>query len=514
MSRWMWRSGQRKSDGAMQENWQHPFPDNSVLVLALKTILHRRFVAGNPTQDELAKASPLLTLESFGGPTKPSPEERPKRLSEIRRFLGSVAPRLANLAPAELEAAQIPLEPGPGEDEAAFWAREARLLADAAVTVFQLNAPKPKPLKNGLLYGAARELYIEDRKEREVEEPSRNPQWFERSRQYDFLLRKLAEWIIEHERQHRDSRYSGTSEPPPSEARDPETAIDKTALEDRGPVDKPSGQKLSDKQPATSKALPKKKAKEASRKATKAPTPRRVRRRPHRRAAPKPLGKVGILLGLIVAAPLFVAILSSGSNSPDRNVEEARQLFKIDGNDAPKFAWRPSPLPQQPTEADARDVSIFLCEQTVTTCTPTTPGAVQFRLNGIHHEDRRSGGLDNWDFIFKPYLGHTPIQTPLQVVYRANTAGTRSAGLVWGGAGDGALPNENLVAQLNSIDDTEFANDFLDKLRNDAGLRWGKEGGLETTARRTSLTERAAGGGESPSAAPAFPASTDAWSAS
>ncbi|HEY8108912.1 MAG TPA: hypothetical protein VIF43_02805 [Patescibacteria group bacterium] len=177
----------------------------------------------------------------------------------------------------------------------------------------------------------------------------------------------------------------------------------------------------------------------------------------------------------------------NGFQGPD----DVREAFKIDGNDAPKFAWRPSPPPKDPTKADPDKVSVFVCEQTVSTCTAGTPGAVEFRLTAVHHEDRGTG-LDNWDFTFSPYRGDTPIQTPLKVIYRINTDGAKIAALVWGDPGDAAVP-DNLVAQLNSFDSSEFAKDFLDKLLNDKGLQWAEKGEhVQTSTNQSSLIDRAA----------------------
>lgn len=172
-----------------------------------------------------------------------------------------------------------------------------------------------------------------------------------------------------------------------------------------------------------------------------------------------------------------------------RSLEDARALFKIDGNDAPKFAWQPEPPPKNPTDAKGRNVAVFVCEQTVASCSPGTPGAVRFRLTDIHHEDR-GAGLDNWDFVFKPYRGDTPIRTQLQVVYRVNTDGAKVAALVWGDPGDDSLP-ASVVGQLNSFSSTSFAEDFLHKLQNDAGLKWAEQNGIGASTNQTSLADRA-----------------------
>ncbi|MDP4000421.1 MAG: hypothetical protein Q8Q11_03260, partial [bacterium] len=204
-------------------------------------------------------------------------------------------------------------------------------------------------------------------------------------------------------------------------------------------------------------------------------------------------GLVVLVLTASLAASLATAPRAEAISAAEVNglqdLEGARDLFKIDGNDAPKFAWQPDPPPKNPTDAKGKDVAVFVCEQTVSSCSSGTPGAVRFRLTGIDHEDRGTG-LDNWDFVFKPYRGDTPIQTQLQIVYRVNTDGAKVAALVWGDPGDESLP-ENVVGQLNGFSSTAFAEDFLHKLQNDAGLQWAKKQGIQTSTNQTSLTDRA-----------------------
>jgi hypothetical protein len=502
-----------KNGEAMTEE-RRPIPGTSELVLALKTIVERRFVSGSPSENDLTKASPLLTLERFGGPATPAPEELATRLAEIRGLLGDVAPQLGNLPEAELEAALIPYDPGPSEDREDFWAKEASLLADAAATLFQLSTSKPKLKSKNELYGDATKLYEEVRKKQGTGKESLGPQWFERSRQLKLLLQKLAEWIIERERLHRESQRSDIgSTPNQSESKDQEAAVGQVTPQVRSQVkDRPGGAEEGSEQPATptggekrartEKPVPTKKLLTKARKPARTPP---VLQRPRRS-----LFSIGAVFFALLFA-LLVAGVSMLANGPkDRNLEEARNLFKIEGNDVPKFAWKPDPPPKNPTDAKGTDVAVFVCEQTVSRCSAATPGAVKFRLTDIHQEDRGQG-LDNWDFTFKPYRGDTPIRTQLQLFYRANTDGAKVAALVWGDPGDDSLP-ENVVGQLNGFSTTAFAEDFLHKLQNDGGLRWAKEAGLETTARRTGLVERATGGGQPPSAVPLFPSSTRAWS--
>lgn len=621
---------------------KQPIPGIGPISLALRTIIERRFVSGLPSENDLTKALPLLTLERFGGPATPTPEERGNRLTEIRSLLGELAPQLGNLPAAELEAARIPFEPGPKESQEDFWKKEAQLLADAAATIFQLTTPKPKAKPKRVLFEEASKLYENAREERELEKTDRGPQWFERSRQLAFLSRKLAEWIINGEDLHRKTTRSEErgGEPPPTSNDDEKRQDVKETLQDENSFSKPKQSIKAHPPPQRPQASPRSPSRRSrTPSTTKKPTtnPRAVCLviaaiivlglpvlvavslgiRPNHifderlRSSTSPeiaqiaaldcmtgqvdqwestptvfpddparvlpgsltvsVGSVDFSFGSLnhhdrqhgydswdfVFTPrdetdeltfIFRQDQSSGGgygyviNGPPGNAQEptngvcalldfhktplgeflkdrandeglvwaapsfprhgpprlsgqreARGLFKIEGNDAPKFAWRPWPLPQHPTEADARSVSVFVCEQTVLTCRPSTPRTVRFRLTGIHHEDRRTG-LDTWDFVFKPYRGNAPIRTPLQVVYRANTDGARVAAIVWGDPGDDSLP-ANVVDQLNGFSSTSFAEDFLHKLQNDDGQQWAERSGLETTARATSLVERATGGG-------------------
>ena len=166
-------------------------PTADELDQALRKIIEREFVSPEiPSKGGLVTASPLLTLECVGGPEMPRPEELSGRMEAIRALLRRLVARLCNLPADDLRAARISV--GPGESN-----EEAVRIAEAAEAVFQLRgSTKPTPQHKKDLYEQARELWV-------TEEWSPNPQWFERSPQFDLLLAKLAEWVIEEERAHR-----------------------------------------------------------------------------------------------------------------------------------------------------------------------------------------------------------------------------------------------------------------------------------------------------------------------
>jgi hypothetical protein len=166
-----WAGQASKNGEAMTE--KQPIPGIGPISLALGTIIERRFVSGLPSDNDLTKALPLLTLERFGGPAIPTPEERGDRLTKVRSLLGELAPQLGNVPAAKLEAAHIPFEPGPKESEEDFWTKEAELLADAAATIFQLASPKPKAKPKRVLFKEASKLYENAREEGEVEKTDR-----------------------------------------------------------------------------------------------------------------------------------------------------------------------------------------------------------------------------------------------------------------------------------------------------------------------------------------------------
>lgn len=115
-----------------------------------------------------------------------------------------------------------------------------------------------------------------------------------------------------------------------------------------------------------------------------------------------------------------------------------------------------------------------------------TVGSTTFRFDSLRQQDR-GGGLDSWDFLFKPASGNT---SGLSFVFRNDPGNGGGFGYVIDGpAGDGIEP-ANKVCNLVDFHKSALG-EFL-KARSDAeGIEWAKEGGITTDVEQTSLLERA-----------------------
>lgn len=126
---------------------------------------------------------PLLELAVLGGPSLPAGySEVRERVEAARDLIRKVIPRLHDLDDADLSELTNPA----GADE-------RPRLEDAATLIFQLNRAKPLPKDAQPTWETL---------EREASEFWGNKnRWFGRQR-HDFLLEKLAGWILEEDRRH------------------------------------------------------------------------------------------------------------------------------------------------------------------------------------------------------------------------------------------------------------------------------------------------------------------------
>lgn len=178
-------------------NELRPDPEIEEISDALEAVVGPEFARPEWAKSRsLREAKPLLTLDSIGGLPMPENSEMPGRIKALRELLQDLVPRLGRLSRSELEeefgSVASPDEGDPYEAEAAR-------LEDAANVIFQLHDEMFVPKRNKTyLYREAREVW-------KFDDDNEHPQsqWFKRSAQKRFLLRKLAEWIIEREKAYR-----------------------------------------------------------------------------------------------------------------------------------------------------------------------------------------------------------------------------------------------------------------------------------------------------------------------
>jgi hypothetical protein len=221
----------RKNWGVMLEE-RRPIPGPHQLRTALKALIEPRFA--EPVyleEDELEAVQDVLTLECVGGPTMPTMPERERRFQEVRELLQSLCKRFEKLPLAELKHLPYPRNEPDGEER---YARELKRLPLGAQTLFQLNTPNADPdIRISIIQSAGNAIWGKG------EYPE--SRWFERKRQ-KFLLSKLADWVIEVEKAHREANsqpdngveLSPSSAQPTSPPADTPVLDEPESLEGRG----------------------------------------------------------------------------------------------------------------------------------------------------------------------------------------------------------------------------------------------------------------------------------------
>jgi hypothetical protein len=169
----------------MQDEQTQPVPDREALTVALEVMIGPRLAQPELAQAKvLAMAKPLLTLECVGGPPVPVAHERGNRLQTVRELLKDVVQRFFEIPASEFPKKFKVDSDGTREEEAAK-------LVDAVATIFQLNSLKPDPrIEIRVLRSDAAAIW------------GKGDRWFERQRE-EFVIKKLAEWIIEYEEAYR-----------------------------------------------------------------------------------------------------------------------------------------------------------------------------------------------------------------------------------------------------------------------------------------------------------------------
>jgi hypothetical protein len=201
-------------------------PNKAELFTALEALIELQLERPDwITENDLARAASLLTLECAGGPEMPTKEERAERFQAVRNLLRKIARRFAALSQAELEAASLVYPRGEPKDSARY-EREAKRLSYAPRALFQLNISEPdQDVDMGELRTAANAIWGKP------EHPK--SRWFERNRE-EFVLETLAEWIREHEETYREAGPLPSSDgdadslPPATETTNPHEDEDRS----------------------------------------------------------------------------------------------------------------------------------------------------------------------------------------------------------------------------------------------------------------------------------------------
>lgn len=297
---------------AMREG-QRPIPSKAELFAALEALLELQFKFPEWIEENaLARATSLLTLECVGGPGMPTKHERPERFHKVRDLLRKVAPRFGYLSPTALEEADLvyPATEPKGKER---YAREAKRLPVGARALFQLQLSEPdREIEMGTIRTATNAIWGKP------EHPK--SRWFEKERQ-EFVLEKLAEWIIEYEKTYREANSpppsdKGTDSPPP--ITETTSSSPDVALEEQPPSPEPAendgpereerrDDDYGDQEEGLANSVT-----EAS-----APRPPPVRSPPRRRS-----GRLAVLafMVLLAAGALIVAVAVLGGGGGSANV--------------------------------------------------------------------------------------------------------------------------------------------------------------------------------------------------
>ena len=193
---------------------RRPIPEADQIVLALEEMIGPRLSQPiHADESDIARARSVLTLECVGGPTMPTMAEREKRFQAVRGLLRNLAPRFRDLPRSELVNLTYPRGEPRGDVR---YAREGKRLAVGARALFQLHSAEPDAdAEINEIQSAANSVWGKPK--------SPGSRWFERFRM-DFVCGKLADWIIEYEKDYRKANLSPASES------DPESAAATTSL--------------------------------------------------------------------------------------------------------------------------------------------------------------------------------------------------------------------------------------------------------------------------------------------
>jgi hypothetical protein len=192
---------------------QRPIPEADQIVLALEEMIGPRLSQPiHADESDIARARSVLTLECVGGPTMPTMAEREERFQAVRGLLRNLAPRFRDLPRSELVHLTHPRGEPRGDVR---YAREGKRLAVGARALFQLHSAEPDPdVEINEIQSAANSVWGKPK--------SPGSRWFERFRM-DFVCGKLADWIIEYERNYREANL------PPAPESDAESAAATTS---------------------------------------------------------------------------------------------------------------------------------------------------------------------------------------------------------------------------------------------------------------------------------------------
>ncbi|MEX1113124.1 MAG: hypothetical protein WD603_00295 [Patescibacteria group bacterium] len=178
-----------------------------------------------------------------------------------------------------------------------------------------------------------------------------------------------------------------------------------------------------------------------------------------RRLSTAALGGLFVMLSLGLAAEPVSAAPADSLACPDGKTEDYR--------------FQPRSFPDDPDKVRPESLGV-------------TVGDITFTFNALKHHDR-GGGLDSWDFFFKP---DGTGSGGLTFLFRNDPGNGGGFGYVVDGPPGEGLEPANKVCNLIDFHKTPIG-EFLKDRSNAEGIAWAEEGGAATDVEQTSLLDRA-----------------------